>query len=857
MSDAGRPGPFGTVTRECSGHPWTVVGLAAVVVVLSILALGRLKVSASLEAMFGLQSPAAAAMHRLTTSYQASEALLIVAEKLGEGAPSPTDQADLVAFAERFTTGLTSDPRTRERVLYARYRQDPAYAAFVREVVLPNAPFYFGPEATQELIDRLSPRRLDEQFARNEALIASPGPAGSAISGAVLRDPLRLIELVPRTGSTAPISLDAEPSGPAPPEFSRDGRALLIRVAAKGSINDVEEAAELTALARRIADESNRESLAVRAGGPYAISAAASRTIRTDTIVSTLASIGLLYALFVVFYRRWITPIRIGLTAGAGLLAGFGAHALTAPTVSPLAAAVAALLAGLGVDYGIHFSSHFDDLRARGLPPREAAVETARHMGVPIATNCFTSIFGFASLWPSKIAMLADFARLSAAGLVGSLVAAFTLLPAMLVLTDRRGEAARTAPPRFGFVADVVGRRPRRWMWSSLAVLGVAIAGAGVQGFLPSLEGDLTVLHPRPNAALTTTDEIISRFVSQGEIIPVLVRAESSESLVAEAHATARALTADACRRIGVADVLGLHTLLPDPTRAQAVRGILATANADTLLAGFDKALERSAFDPGVYAGYRSFLSRLLTATAPPVTADLLRYPSIAQRLFPIDADRGGELAETVMLVRLSSPLRDRTRRGEVIGTLNAALEHQPHATIAGLAAVSEDLEEATRDGLPQAVLISVGLVLLWLMIVFRRPVDVLLALTPLIFAGLFTVAFMVATRQRFNPINSIAIPLLDGIAVDAGVFLVSVARRAGRDPATFARDLRPTVHAVLLAVATTVTGFVSLCATHTPAIRSLGLVAAIGIAASLCGAIGLLVPLLLARARPRLEHKL
>ncbi len=36
---------------------------------------------------------------------------------------------------------------------------------------------------------------------------------------------------------------------------------------------------------------------------------------------------------------------------------------------------------------------------------------------------------------------------------------------------------------------------------------------------------------------------------------------------------------------------------------------------------------------------------------------------------------------------------------------------------------------------------------------------------------------FMIAADQRFNPINSVAVPLLDGIAVDAGVFLVAAAR--------------------------------------------------------------------------------
>jgi len=851
MSEAHRrQGPFAALASACTKRPGLTVGLAAIIFALSLLALQRLKISGSLEAMLGLDSPAAKALHRVTTQYQSGEALFIIADTGGKGVPAPAEQAELVAFAQRLTESLVTDPRTHDRVAWARFRQDPAYISFAREIIFPRAPFYLGPGATREFIERLSPERLREQFARNEAMIAAPGPAGGAIGSAILRDPLRLAELMPRSGGAA-IALDAEPAALPPPEYSHDGAALLIRVAATGSINDLEGAAALTSLVGQLAAAANTGSLQVRVGGPYAISAASSRTIRSDAITSTLVSVALIYILFIVFQRRWLSPILIGITACAGLLAGFGTHALAAPTVSPLAAAVAALLAGLGVDYGIHFVSHYDALRATGVPPRESANQTARHMALPIVTNCFTSIFGFASLWPSRIPMLSDFARLGAAGLVGSLLATFTLLPALLVLTDRRSAASDAAPPRFGFVADAVARRPRRWMVSSLVILLVVIVGAGVQGFVPRIESDLRVLHPQPNPALAATDEVIARFSGQGEMIPVLLRVSSPDELVPAAIDTALSLTSDACRAAGVADVIGVHLLLPDPRRAQGVRGVLARVDPEGALAEFDRALEDSAFDASAYEGYRTFLGQLLASDAPPGIPDLLKYPSIAARMFPMDRGAGPP-AETLLVVRLASPLRDRAERSRVVQTLSDALRKHPGATLAGLAAVSADLEDTTKQGLLQSVFISTGLVLLWLIIVFRRPLDVLLAITPLLFAALFAVAFIIATKQRFNPINSIAIPLMDGIAVDAGVFLVSVARRTGRNSQALSRELRPTVHAVLLATTTTITGFAALGTMHTPATRSLGLIAAVGIGASAIGAVCLLVPILLARARAK-----
>jgi predicted RND superfamily exporter protein len=267
---------------------------------------------------------------------------------------------------------------------------------------------------------------------------------------------------------------------------------------------------------------------------------------------------------------------------------------------------------------------------------------------------------------------------------------------------------------------------------------------------------------------------------------------------------------------------------------------------------GFDAAIAESAFDAAAFRAYRDFLRTLVSSRRSPGIAEVMKFPSIAGRMFPRSMiDAGKEPTDTVLVVRLESPLHDRGDRERTIGALTNAVRPFPGVTVAGLAAVSNELEEATRTGLAQSVALSIGLVLAWLLIVFRRPMDVLLALVPLLFAGVTTVLFMVAANQRFNPINSVAIPLLDGIAVDAGVFLVSVARtHASREE--LRKALRATTHAVLLAVSTTVTGFGALCFTHTPAIRSLGMVAAVGITASMLGALFVLMPILIWRASDR-----
>jgi hypothetical protein len=361
-------------------------------VALSLLSLRRLEISASLDTMLGLSSPAAQALHRVATEYQAGDGLLVIVDTPTGSEP---DIPALAELAERLCRELVTDQSTAPLIRAAHYRADPALAEFAREVILPAAPYYLGPEAARELVSRLEPERLSAQFARNEDLIASPGPAGSALSNAVLRDPLRLADLIPGGGGAA---LSPPQSNGSQPEISIDGRAILIRVAPSFPSSDIDSAGALYSGARAIIDRLGVHAHEVRLGGPCAIAAVSSRTIRADAIVSTSVSVLLLYLLFVVFHRRWVAPVLIGITAGVGMLAGFGVFALFSRSISPLAAAVGALLAGLGVDYGIHFVSHFDSLRAGGADPQQGAIATARHMAVPIVTNCMTSIFGFASL---------------------------------------------------------------------------------------------------------------------------------------------------------------------------------------------------------------------------------------------------------------------------------------------------------------------------------------------------------------------------------------------------------------------------------------------------------------------------
>ena len=129
----------------------------------------------------------------------------------------------------------------------------------------------------------------------------------------------------------------------------------------------------------------------------------------------------------------------------------------------------------------------------------------------------------------------------------------------------------------------------------------------------------------------------------------------------------------------------------------------------------------------------------------------------------------------------------------------------------------------------------------------FRNAYAALLTLLPLIVGMIWMVGVMVTARIDFNPANIMVLPLIVGIGVAYGIYVVQRYRESHE--ATFYS--KSTGRAVILSALTTTFAFASLLVGAHRGIRSLGLVMTIGVIACLIAALALL-PALLETARAR-----
>jgi hypothetical protein len=168
---------------------------------------------------------------------------------------------------------------------------------------------------------------------------------------------------------------------------------------------------------------------------------------------------------------------------------------------------------------------------------------------------------------------------------------------------------------------------------------------------------------------------------------------------------------------------------------------------------------------------------------------------------------------------------------GELERFTDAVVGVAPEAT--GMAVDVVEFGRVVSRSLVQALGSALLVIALLVFGLWRRLDDTLLALAPLVLAGLLTGAWMVLFGVSFNFANVIVLPLLLGVGVDSAIHLVHRARQGGarNDSSLLATT---TARAVFYSFATTVVSFGNLALSSHRGISSMGLLLVVGMAIGL-----------------------
>lgn len=788
---------------------------AAAVVLVTIASLLAVSLGLRLEPNIASLLPergAAAALRLYVRAFGGSD--LGVVMVAGEDPDENTKVADEIA------RGLTRLPTVKRATARA-------------EIDRPLAPMlafrYADESARARLAAALTPEGMRARLRETRAMLLAPG--SSALAEVIAEDPLRLTQLTfERTGFGA--GMRTQPSG----AFATDdGKTQLVLVQPRGQALRGADAKAFVRDAESVLGPIGVAHPRVTLGltGGHAIAAATEAMLTRDLMFSSALSMILAASVFALIFRRVralaavLPPLVLGTAWTAGLAAVFPGG------LSAIAVAFMSVVVGVGVDTGVHVYAALLDARRRGLDPRAAAREARRKTARSVLVAATTASAAFFALGLSDIMAVRQLGVLCGAGEVLTAIAIVLVTPEVGALLER-GPPPAEAPARWtSAVAWLTATRPRAALMAAVALTPIAaIAAVGP----PKLAEAIVAVRPQKLAPLAVQQRIFEAFGGKrGQWValvadPDLERARERADRVVE--------------RLGVmpADVESIDALTSiAPAPATQMERLRARDALDlpARAADLERALTEEGFAPERFQGALAAMR-----DAPRAVARLADFEGSTASILVsryLGEDEGAHLV--AIYLRPSSAVGATTRIEEAIRAAD------PGAALTGYNRLESSLRATLSHDMPRIGVVAALLVMLALGASLRRVRDVILAAL-VVAAELAAVLLLIRLlRIPLHVYDALVLPVLLGITVDEGMFLLHHARESAAADVTLDTIRRegPPVAATAL---TTAAGFAALGMCDFDGLRDLGWVGALG------SAVGLAVALVMVPAGLRLTER-
>ena len=638
----------------------------------------------------------------------------------------------------------------------------------------------------------------------------------------------------------------------------------------------------------------------MRITGEPALDADQIITSTSDSIKAGIITVALIITLFAFSYRTVFRPAAAFIVLIIAVLWSLGFALVSVGHFNVLSIAVIPMVLGIGIDFGIQILGRYEEELGRDCDPDQAVLQALQHTGVAIITGGSTTAAAFFSLCFNDFVGLAELGIIAGASMIFCIIASLVLLPAIFILRDRsRSPEAlkkQSNNSAWNFIHGwdrTMVSAPRFWIGVAVVISIASILS------LPRLAFDYNLLHlQNANTASVKTlyDVMKASQDDSGDQVSTIYA-----SVVANNLDEARALSAKLKALPEVSRVDSLLELIPldqeekipyikriiaaaaalnvKPASGKPVDVVKARKDIANLLTQSKEGLKQAQSAAGFYKKVQTLIATFNTMIPALERADealnSAPIPVIQQRFDASTAgafnrlqtnmdflksqkdDRGLTLADVPpqlqklflapngkILLQVYGK-KDLWERGPDEEFTNAVLKVAPNAT--GTPVLNYFATDLLRTSYLWAALWAFLTIAVLIFLHFQSFKYLLLTLTPLVLAVLWRTGAMVWLGIDFNPANIVTLPLIIGIDVAFGVYIIDRYREDGR----FKIFSESTGKAIIMSSLTSLFGFSSLLISQFQGMYSIGQLMSLGIAIGLVTAIFFL-PQILVLLKPR-----
>jgi hypothetical protein len=605
--------------------------------------------------------------------------------------------------------------------------------------------------------------------------------------------------------------------------------------------------------------------------GRPVLSADEMRTTNNDMAISTVLALVLVTALTIFFFRRLRRPLLAVLALMVSVTITFGVVTLTLGYLTLLSIVFAVMIVGLGCDFGMLFLARYqEELIATG-DVSGSTRTTFLSSGMGIWTGGVTTACTFYSVLLVRFKGLAELGLVAGTGLMICLITMLTLLPALILVTDRHIQRRRRLMPprpiRIPFL-EHAARYPRRTL-----VALVFLTAAGFYGFKgvpynPNLldlqvQNLESVRYEKLITAKTDRGTWYASFISKSlEEVDTKVeklREYQEKGIVGAVESIRDFVPADQDEKLKILkpayDVVS--SLALPSTDGQwdsaalysSLEGLLDRLDQlQSLSAQYGQEGREAVRVLNSLIGRVEALRDLLAKDRGELKERLLRYQErwfeelkalksgLAAVLKPekiVPASLHPELhlrfvsADKKKFLIYAYPKKNIWEENNMEEFIQATTKVDPEVT--GVPMHVYQSERLMRDAFLQAALYALIMVFVFLLLDFRSLKYAVLTMAPVLVGIVWAFELMPRLGLDINMANFFSLPILLGCAVDGCVHMLHRFRETG----STAEAGRTTGAAVCLAALSNMLGFASMGIAQHRGLASLGLLTALG-----CGTI-------------------
>lgn len=583
------------------------------------------------------------------------------------------------------------------------------------------------------------------------------------------------------------------------------------------------------------------------------------------TFTASVFSLALVCVILLVAYRSWLLMFATLLTLGLGMVFCGLFASVAVKELNLISVAFAVSNIGLGVEYAIHFCLRYrDNLDLHG-NDRGKAIRSAMLEISPSLILCAgTTSIGLYAFIPTDYQGISELGLLAGTSLFICLFVTLTVLPVLLKVLptppihrlygDEQPGASKLSTALASFTLHYA--KPISGVTLLATIASVFLVFQVQTDFNP-----INLRDPHTESVIAFKDLLKNRDTSP-MTLTVLAKSES------EALAMQKKLAAlpsvdktvslfdfvpdDQEAKLAIIDEMMLTLGPQSQSFPQLKTGTDPRPSINRMIAAIDQALPKKTkpaeiqslntfkrelqdvlieLDARLQPDRGVFIEKIQTSllgTLPTVMNQLLtgfHAEEISSDSIPADIKERWLSKDGLYRIQIfpKQDLNDLQNLQTFITDVQAIA---PDAT--DLPVMYWESMKAVLDAFKEAITIALVAIAVLLFFIRRSVVDTLLVMTPLVLAGLFTMASTVFTQTPINFANIIALPLLMGLGVDNGIHMLEKLHHSLADNQNIYQS--STARGMFYGALTTISSFAGLAFSPHQGIASMGLVITIGI---------------------------